>query len=74
MQEDPFAEHQVRWKEKKHAADVEADTRRRVFKDAPTKLNRPAALGRVTKIMRKMEDAPWSDGHLPRPDGKRAQR
>ena len=74
MQEDPSPGNQVRWKEKKHTADVEADTRRRVFKDAPTKLNRPTPLCRVTKIMREMEGAPWGDGHLPWPGGKRGPR
>ncbi|KAF0307222.1 Retrovirus-related Pol polyprotein from type-1 retrotransposable element R1 4 [Amphibalanus amphitrite] len=59
VQEDPSPENQTRWKEKKrHAADVEADARRRAFQDfASTELNRRAALGRVTKILRKMEGA-----------------
>ena len=58
-QQDPTPARQVRWKEaKKRAADVEEDARRRTFRDfVSTELNRPAALGRVTKILRRMEGA-----------------
>ena len=59
VQEDPSRENQALWKEKKRkAADVEEEARRRSFRNfASTELNRPAALGRVTKLLRKMEGA-----------------
>ena len=59
MQADPSPESQARWKDKKKAAaDIEVEARHRAFRDfASTELNRPAALGRVTKILRRMEGA-----------------
>ena len=59
VQEDPTPEARERWKEKKkHATAVETAARHRAFRDfASTELNRPAALGRVTKILRRMEGA-----------------
>ena len=59
MQADPSPETQARWKEKKReAADIEITAKQRAFRDfATTELNRPAALGRVTKILRRMEGA-----------------
>ena len=59
MHQDPTQANRSRWKEKKnHAADVEAAARYRAFREfASTELNRPAALGRVTKILRRMEGA-----------------
>ena len=58
MQADPSPETQARWKAKREAADVEVAARQRVFRDfATTELNRPATLGRVTKILRRMEGA-----------------
>ena len=59
MHRDPTQANRSRWKEKKkQAADVEAAARHRAFREfASTELNRPAALGRVTKILRRMEGA-----------------
>ena len=59
VQQDPSPENQAIWKAKKRrAADVELAARQRSFRDlASTELNRPQALGRVTKMLRKMEGA-----------------
>ena len=59
VQEDPSPENQAIWKAKKRrAADIEVEARQRSFREfASTELNRPAALGRVTKLLRKMEGA-----------------
>ena len=59
VQQNPSPENQAIWKEKKRrAADVEVAARQRSFRDlASTELNRPQALGRVTKMLRKMEGA-----------------
>ena len=58
-QADPSPENQARWREKKRvAADVEVVARQRAFRDFATiELNQPAALGRVTKILRRMKSA-----------------
>ena len=67
MQVDPTHEIQASWwKAKKEAADVELAARERAFCNfATTKLNRPAALGRVAKILRRMGggvSVPWRGG------------
>ena len=58
---DPTQANRSRWKDGtrwKHVAEVEAAARHRAFREfASTELNRPAALGRVTKILRRMEGA-----------------
>ena len=59
MQADPSPKTQARWKTKKReAAGVEVSARQRAFRDfATAELNRPAAIGRVTKILRRMKGA-----------------
>ena len=48
-----------RWKEaKRRAAEAEDEARQRTFREfATTELNKPTSIGRVTKILRKMEGA-----------------
>ena len=59
VHENPSPENQAIWKEKKRiTAGAVVSARQRSFREfASTELNRPAALGRVTKMLRKMEGA-----------------
>ena len=57
LQEDPSEEARTRWKEaKRTAAEAEMRARQKSFRDfAITELNQPAAIGKVSKILKKME-------------------
>ena len=58
---------------KRHAAQVEEDAKRRSFRNFTTnELNRPANIGKVTKVLRRMEGAPQAcPGQVLQGDGGR---
>ena len=57
LKENPSREAKERWKSaKQKAAEIEETARTKCFRDfASTELNKPTSLGRVSKILRKME-------------------